>query len=250
MELSEAVVLVTGASGGIGAACAQALAARSAQVIIHGRDEDRLATVAAGIGAKALPADLTEPDAAADLIKAARDVFGRLDAVVHCVGVGWRGAVADMPPASVDELVAVNLTAAIQLSRAVLPEMLAAGHGNLTFLASIAGWTGVSDEAVYAAAKAGLITFADSLRSEVAGRGVGVSVISPAVVRTPFFDRRGVPHERRVPRPVGPDRVAAAVVRAVEHDVAHQMIPRWLSIAPAVRAVAPPAFRRLSRRFG
>lgn len=250
MKLSDAVVLVTGSSGGIGASCATALAAQGAQVIVHGRDGDRLEAVAAGLGAKAIQGDLATPGAADQVAQAAREVFGRIDAVVHCAGVGWYGDTAAMPLPDVDTLLEVNLRAPVRLTRALLPEMLSRRSGHLAFLASIAGWTSVTNEALYAATKAAVITFADSLRSELDGSGVGVSLVSPAAVRTEFFDRRGTPYGRRIPRPVRPERVAAAVVRGIEQELPNQMIPRWIALAPAVRAAFPPIFRTLSKRFG
>jgi short-subunit dehydrogenase len=250
MRSTDAVVLLTGASGGIGAACAEAFSARGAQVILHGRDPDRLSAVAADLGAKSIRADLSEPGAAQRVAEAAIDVFGHVDAVVHCAGVGWYGRMAAMPASAVDDLLDVNVRAPAQLTRALLPGMVERGYGHVVFLASIAGWTGVANEAFYAATKSAVITFADGLRSELTGTGVGVSVVSPAVVRTEFFERRGALYERRFPRPVDPQRIAAAVVRGMEQDRPHQMIPRWLALAPAVRAVVPPAFRVLSRRFG
>ena len=250
MKLSDAVVLVTGSSGGIGAACAGELAAHGAQVIVHGRDPDRLEAVAAGLGAKAIRADLAEPGAPEQVACAAREVFGRVDAVLHCAGVGWYGDTAAMPTATIDELLEVNLRAPVRLTRALLPQMVARHHGHVAFLSSIAGWTGVANEALYAATKAAVVTFADSLRAELVGSGVGVSLVSPAAVRTEFFERRGTPYGRRIPRPVSTARIARVVVRGIEQERANQMVPRWLAVAPAVRAAAPPAFRVLSRRFG
>jgi short-subunit dehydrogenase len=250
MRVPGAVVLLTGASGGIGVACAETLAARGAKVILHGRDADRLSGAAADLGVKALQSDLAEPGAADALADSAREIFGRVDVVVHCAGVGWYGPLEAMPSAAVDDLIEVNLRAPVRITRALLPEMLARRCGHVVFLASIAGWTGVANEALYAATKAGVITFADSLRTELSGTGVGVSTISPAAVQTEFFTRRGVPYGRRFPRPVPPERIASAVVRGVERERAHQMIPRWLVLAPAIRTALPSAFRLLSRRFG
>lgn len=250
MRFDDAVVLVTGASGGIGAACAAAAADRGASVIVSGRDEDRLQLVAAEVGAKAIAADLRRPDAAGELARAAADVYGRLDVVVHCAGVGWRGPTDEMSSDRVDELLDVNVRAPIRLTHAVLPGMLARGSGHHCYLGSIAGWTGVRDEAVYSASKSALIVFAESLRAEYAGRGVGVSVVSPGGVRTAFFDRRGEPYGRRFPRQLSVERVADAVVRGIELDRAHRMLPRWLALAPAMRATVPPLFRALHGRFG
>lgn len=250
MRLEEAVALVTGSSHGIGAACARALDARGARVILHGRDPDRLDSAAADIGAKGVAVDLCAPGGVDKLAAAAHDVYGRVDVVVHCAGVGWYGDTASMSCDQLDELVDVDLRAPLRLSCAVLPGMLTRGEGHLAFVASIAGLTGVARESVYAAAKSGLVTFADSLRLELEGSGVGVSVISPAAVRTEFFERRGTPYARRFPRLVGADRIADAVVCAVERDRPAQIVPRWLAIAPAVRYAAPSLYRALCRRMG
>lgn len=251
MRLRDTVVLVVGASGGIGSAVAAAANARGAQVIVHGhRPSDRLERVASEAGAKWVAADLARPGGAQQLAQAAREVRGRIDVVIHCAGVGHLGTLDAMPPDAIDQLVAVNLTSAMQLSRAVVGDMQRRRSGQLVFVASIAGWVGVAQEAVYSATKAGVITFADSLRSELVGSGVGVSVVSPAAVRTPFFERRGAAYDRRFPRELPPERVAQAVIHAVEHDVPHRMIPRWLAVAPAVRTALPGPFRALNQRFG
>jgi short-subunit dehydrogenase len=250
MKLADSCILLTGSSRGIGAACAVALQAEGAQVILHGRSADRLAAPAAALGAKTLTADLRDPDAPRRLAQDARDVFGRIDAVVHCAGAGWYGTTADMAPEAIDDLLAVNLRAPIQLTRELLPGMVARGYGHVSFIGSIAGLTGVAKESVYSAAKAGLITFAESLRLELHGSGVGVSVVSPVAVRTEFFAARGTAYSRGFPRQVGPERIAASVLRGLKRNRAHQIVPRWVAAAPVARATVPPVFRALNRRFG
>lgn len=250
MNLREAVVLVTGASGDIGAACSAVLSQRGARVIVTGRDSTRLNALAADLGAKALVADLAAPEAIDSLSEAAQEIYGEVDAVVHCAGVGWRGATPSMSKQLIDEMVTVNITAPLQLTSALVPAMLARGRGHFSFIASIAGWTGVRHEAVYAATKSALITYAESLRAELIGTGVGVSVVSPGAVRTAFFLNRGTPYDRRFPRQIPPERVAQAVVKGIERDRAHQMVPRWLAVAPAVRTAAPSLYRALHRRMG
>jgi short-subunit dehydrogenase len=155
-----------------------------------------------------------------------------------------------MPADTADRLLALNLRAPIMLTRALLPGMLERGNGRVTLLASVAGHTGVAHESVYAASKAGLIVFAESLRLEVAGSGVGVAVVSPGAVATEFFGRRGVPYDRRFPRPVSPARVAGAVLDTLEGDRDDLVVPRWLAVAPRIRALAPRTYRSLARRFG
>jgi short-subunit dehydrogenase len=248
-DVAELRVLVTGASSGIGAASAARLAAAGARLLLHGRDAAALARVAAGTGGRALLADLADPDgprALAEQVRAA----GGVDVVVHNAGIGWAGPLAAMDGTDVRRLVAVNLVAPIELTRALLPDLLARGAGTLVFVTSIAGRAGVAEEAVYAATKAGLDVFAESLRLELAGTGVRVCVVVPGVVDTPFFARRGVPYQRRRPRPVPASRVADAVLAAATRGRAEAYVPRWLRLAVGVRSVAPGAYRALATRFG
>jgi short-subunit dehydrogenase len=169
---------------------------------------------------------------------------------VHNAGIGWAGPLVEMAPADAERLVAVNLAAPIRLTRALLPAMGAHGPAYLVFITSIAGRTGVAGEAVYAASKAGLDIFAESLRAELGGSGVGVGVVVPGAVDTPFFQRRGRPYPRRYPRLLPPERVADAVIRTIVTGGAERYTPGWLRLAVAVRGTAPSVYRRLSSRFG
>ncbi|GAC1402598.1 MAG: SDR family NAD(P)-dependent oxidoreductase [Mycobacterium sp.] len=250
MQLRDAVVLVTGASAGIGQVAAAQFAAKGAQVLVHGRDQQRTNTVATEIGGRAVIADLAVPADRQRLAAEALEAFGHVDVLVNNAGFGYLGPVSTMPPEVIRRLIEVNQLAAIALTRSLLPRMIDRERGAICFVTSIAGRTGVAGEAVYSATKAALDTFADSLRVETAGSGVNVSVVVPGVVDTGFFETRGTPYTRSRPRPIPADRVAEAVVRAVESDRAEEWRPRWLRVAPTVRALAPGAFRRLAVRFG
>jgi short-subunit dehydrogenase len=250
MRIRDAAVLVTGASSGIGWAAAERLAGAGARLVVHGRDETALARLAERTGAVPLAADLAEPGEPERLARDALAVHGRLDIVVCNAGLGWAGPFADMPAGDVERLLAVNLAAPVRLTRAVLPAMLADGRGYLAFVGSIAGRTGVAGEALYAATKAGLDTFAESLRFELRGRGVGVGVLVPGVVDTAFFDRRGRGYQRRSPRPRPAGEVAAALVRMIEDGRAEAYAPRWLRLPVAVRGALPGVYRGLAGRFG
>jgi len=245
VRLDRAVALVTGASSGIGAAVTRRFAAAGAQVLAAGRDETRLAKLAADTGALPLVADLARPGAGQELAERALAETGRIDVVVNNAGLGWAGDFAQMPPADIDELLALNLRAPIELTRAVLPGLRRHG-GHLVYVGSIAGRLGVAGEAVYAAGKAGLDIFAASLRAELAGQDIGVSVVVPGVVDTPFFARRGRPYHRARPRPVPADRVAAALMQG-RCDV---YVPGWLRLPVAVRGALPGIYRSMDGRFG
>ena len=250
MEVTGRVALVTGASSGIGRATAIALARRGARVLVHGRDRHRSDEVARLVDGVALLSDLTEPGAADDLVTRATGVPGRLDLLVANAGAGRATPFTEMDPPEIDHLLTLDLVAPIRLVRAALPSMIDQGSGYLVLVTSIAGRTGVAGEAVYAAAKGGLDVFAESLRLELAGTSVGMTVVVPAVVDTGFFDDRGGAPVRRVPRQISADRVAEAIVGAIVHDRPEVYMPRWLRLAPTVRGVAPGLFRRLAARFG
>ena len=121
--------------------------------------------------------------------------------------------------------------------------MVARGRGRVVFVSSIAGATGVRGEAVYSATKAGLGSFAESLAYELDGHDVGVSVIVPGVIDTPFFDRRGRPYGRKRPGPQPPERVARAIVACLEHDRGVSYVPRWMRLPAWLHGAAPGTFR-------
>ncbi len=246
-DLAGRVVLVTGASRGIGAATCTALTRRGAVVVAAGRDEAALATVAA---ATTVVADAADPTAAPALVAAAVDRHGRLDAVVANAGLGWAGEFAGMDPARITELVDVNLRAPMLLARAALPVLRRPGA--LVFVTSIAGLVGVPGETVYSVTKAGLETFATLLREEVdhAVDPVTVSTVAPGAVDTGFFTTRGVPYDRSFPRPIPPRRVADAVVEAIATGRERRVEPRWLAVPARLSATVPKTYRALARRFG
>ncbi|MEV0594580.1 SDR family NAD(P)-dependent oxidoreductase [Nonomuraea cavernae] len=245
MRLDGARVLITGASSGIGAATARAMADAGALLVLAGRDRKRLEAVAAETGGRAVVADITTG------ARALARLAGSIDILVNNAGAGWAGAFARMPPDRIEGLVTVNLTAPIELTRLLLPGMVEAGRGHVVFVASIAGAIGVGREAVYSAAKAGLVAFADALRDELReSPGIGVSVVLPGVVDTPFFERRGAPYDRPWPLPMPPERVARGIMAAIRNERSESYVPAWLRLPARLRGAAPGPFRRLMRRFG
>ncbi len=247
---SAPVVLVTGASSGIGAAVARRMTATGdRRLLLNGRDRERLAGVAAASGGTALPGDLATAEGCRALARQALEAAGRVDVLVANAGVGYEGPFATMPAPALDEVIAVNLTAPLRLVHALLPAMVRRGSGHVVLVASVAGAVGVGGESVYSAAKGGLCVFADSLRHELRASGVSVSVVLPGVVDTPFFERRGAPYRRRVPRPVPAERVAEAVCRAVERRQREVFVPRWLRIPARLRGGAPALYHRMASRL-
>lgn len=246
-------VLITGASAGIGAALARAMAAALAgsgvRLLLTGRNIDRLQAVGRAVGAQTLAIDLAVPGAGSELARRAIDALGRVDVLINNAGIGAAGPTATTP-AAVDRLVAVNLTAPIQLTQALLPTLLERGSGQLVFVGSIAGSLGVRDEAVYSATKAGIAIFAESLRQEVRSRGIGVTLVVPGVVDTGFFRSRGSTYDRRRPRPIPAERVAAAIVHGLRSRSEEIVVPRWLVVPSRLHGATPALYRRLAGRWG
>ncbi|MFC7340517.1 SDR family NAD(P)-dependent oxidoreductase [Saccharopolyspora griseoalba] len=230
--------LVTGASSGIGAALAARLAGLGCEVVLTGRDEERLDGVATATGGRALAADLASSGGTERVAEAGAEA----DLVVHSAGIGWQGRLDAMPPERIGELVEVNLTALLRLTRALLPGLAERG-GHLVVVSSIAA-VGVREEAVYAATKAGVRAFAASLRHE----GLRVTAVLPGAVRTPFFAGRD--YARRFPRMVEADEVAAAALRGVRRERAEVFVPGWLTLPARIGGALPEMFHGLSRRFG
>ncbi|MGZ3097744.1 SDR family NAD(P)-dependent oxidoreductase [Streptomyces sp. H62] len=243
--------LVTGASSGIGAAVARRLGEEGDwRLVLSGRDPSRLRAVAEDASATAFAADLTLPGADRQLADFTLATVGPVDLLVAGAGVGWAGEFVDMPPHTIDEVLEINVPATLRLVRLVLPGMVEAGAGRVVLIGSLAGSVAVRDEAVYSAAKAAVGAFADALRYELRGTGVGVTHVVPGVVDTPFFERRGTPYRRSRPRPVSAERVAEAVRTAVVRGRDEVYVPGWLRLPCRVRGAAPGLYRRLATRFG
>jgi short-subunit dehydrogenase len=227
------------------------------RLALTGRNHAALERVAPGLsGAGAadptvvIPADLARPGAAVAVVDAAMAGLGGLDVVVSNAGAGWAGPMVDMTADDIDTLIDLNLRAPAHLARAALPHLLDKGRGHLVVVGSIAGYLGVPREAVYSATKAGLVGLTDALRAELRGSGVKVTLISPGVVDTAFFDRRNRPYERDKPRPIPATDVADAVVDCLKHGRPDAVVPGWLSLPVRIHGAAPHLYRSLADRFG
>jgi 3-oxoacyl-[acyl-carrier protein] reductase len=189
-DLTGKSALVTGATGGIGAAIARALHAQGAQVAITGRREAELAALAAELGERVLvaPADLSDPEAPAALVEKVEGAFGALDILVNNAGLTRDGLALRMGDKDWSDVIEVDLTAPFRLARASLRGMMKRRRGRIISIASIVGVTGNPGQANYAAAKAGLIGMSKALAQEVAPRGVTVNVVAPGFIKTAMTD--------------------------------------------------------------
>jgi short-subunit dehydrogenase len=193
-DLKGQVALITGASSGIGRAAARALARRGCRLLLGGRRQTLLDDVAREIrrdlpGAHAIPLqiDVTQVESVEAAVRRGLEAMGSIDLLVNNAGVGvmdWLDVLE--PQAGIEQLIAVNLTGAIYVSRLVLPHMILARRGHIIFVASLAALVSTPTYSVYAASKAGMLAFADALRREVRVWGIHVSTLLPGAVSTSF----------------------------------------------------------------
>ncbi len=186
-NLRGAGALVTGASGGIGAHIARALAREGMNVALCARRQDALETLAGelrGLGGRAevVAADLADLDGLESLVERTRDAIGAIDILINNAGVEQAGAYTRFTAQDLRGMIDLNLTAPALLTRHVLPGMLQRRRGHVVFMASLAGKSGPAYQGPYAATKAGLVALNQSLRAEHLGGPVGFSVICPGFV--------------------------------------------------------------------
>jgi short-subunit dehydrogenase len=239
------VVVVTGASRGIGRVVAVAAASRGASVGLVARDAEQLATVSASLpGASAwAAADVGDASQLRAAIASLEAELGPTDVLVANAGIGAYGPFVDVTDDEVDALVRVNVLGTVNTVRAVLPGMVERRRGAIVVVASIAGRIGAPFEALYSATKFAQVGLAEALAVEVAPHGIAVAVVNPGPVDTGFFDARGHPYVRPRPRKVAPEVVAAEVVAAVERGRQERTVPRALGAAVAVRHLVPRLYR-------
>ncbi len=222
-RLRDEVVLVTGASSGIGAATAREFARYGAQVVLAARRVDALqaqveAITNAGQRAVAVPTDLTDDKQIKRLIAQTQEQFGRIDVLVNNAGVGSLRSFASLNEEEIEQMMNVNLRGALLATHAVLPGMIERRHGAIISVASLAGIVAISP--MYSATKFGLRGFALSLRREVAKKGITVSVVSPGYIRTAMSTGS------RFPMP-GPEVVARAIVDLMLHPRREIIVPGY-----------------------
>ena len=257
MRFASLVVAITGASAGLGRACAQRLSAEGAAVVLSARRLDRLEALAAdlrsrGGRAHVVRGDVTDAADMANLVDAAVATFGRLDVMICNAGIGYYGALDDTPPAVMRRLVDVNVLGTMYAAAAALPVFRRQGSGHVIAMCSISGRRGFGGASLYSATKAAQIGLIEGLRAEFAGSNLHASLIYPVTVATEFRDVHRRDYGRQVegagPRQT-PESVAAMVADCIARPVP-EVYPdrkvRWL----AVLAVVAPAWTdRYVRRF-
>lgn len=258
MELRGRTAVITGASSGIGLACAERFAANGISVVLAARRAERLdAAVArirgAGGRAEAVTSDVTVAADVDRLVARAVEAFGTIDIMVCNAGFGYYGTVEGTPPDVMRRMMDVNFMGTYLAARAALPVFRARGRGHLVIVSSIVGRRGIAQTSGYSATKAAQAGFAEALRAEFAGSPIHVSVVYPVSTATEFRDAMTRDYGHTVAG-VGPkqppDRVAEAIVACLRRPR-----PEVYPYAPAkalavMNAIAPAFTDRFVRRFG
>lgn len=242
-------VLITGASSGIGASFARALAARGSNLILVARRLDRLEQLATeleqnhGIAATAIAQDLGSPTAGTELYTAVSTAGLQVTSLINNAGFGTFGPFIDEDPARLAHEIAVDVATPVQLSAAFLPDMIAAGHGYLINVASMAAYTPTPRMAVYGAAKAFILSFTESLWAELKGTGVTAFALSPGATSTEFNSVVGTDDATAGAKMRTPDAVVATALAHLAH---HNPGPSIID--GASNRVGAGVFRLVSRR--
>ena len=210
-DLNGKVVIITGATAGIGAAAARALVEKGCKVVINARSEERLKAMVAELGANAIyvAGDSSNPDIARKVAKAAIDTFGTIDTIVPNAGIGYYGSILDHSDEDVNRMMRTNYEGTVHMIRAALPTMLDKKEGDVIIVASVAGFRGGDIEAIYAGTKHAQVGFAGSLDRELRAKGVRVALVCPAGTETEFalgFGR--TPGEAKLKTYLRPEDVA------------------------------------------
>ncbi len=226
MKVSKSIILVTGASSGIGEATVRELSRQGAIVVMAARRVENLNKIAlelkqAGSNVLVVPTDVSSRESIHQLVTKAVDAYGRIDGVVNVAGMGGGGRIEDASDKKLEQLVMINLLAPVRVIQEALPFMKHDGSAAIVNIGSIAGEMGTNG--MYSATKFGIRGLSDSLRRELWTKHIAVSLIEPGSVRT------AMTANRKGPLP-GPDIVAHAVVKVLEH-------PRRALVVPGSRRI-------------
>lgn len=240
-------VLLTGAAGGLGRALARQLAGRARPLVLSARRSEQVSDLAADLAAEVIPCDLEDRAAVLDLVHAA----GEVDLAVLNAALPASGPLLEYEPDQIDRAIEVNLRAPLVLARLLVEGMVARGSGHIVFISSLAGKASSPGTTLYSATKFGLRGASNSLRQDLDGTGVGVSVICPGFVSDAgMFAYSGARLPKGI-KTVSPQDVADATVRAVERNLAEvDVAPFLLRAATFVAQISPSLAARGQKAAG
>jgi short-subunit dehydrogenase len=254
-SLADAVVVITGASSGIGRATALAFAREGAAVIAAARRREPLDSLVAecqalGASAVAVPTDVTDERAVRNLARVPLETFGQLDVWVNNAGVGALGEFEALPPDVFRRIVDVDFFGYVHGARAAIAQFRAQGEGVIVNVASMVGKMAMPYYTPYVAAKFAVVGFSEALRQELLDTGIRVVTILPAAIDTPFFQHSANYTGRALkpPRPVyDPRDVARAIVDAARAPERERFVGGAARAMHLLHTVAPALYERAAR---
>ena len=256
MDLSGRIVVITGASSGIGRAAAVMAARHGASVALVARDESRLREATSEVArhgtAAAFACDVADEHAVSEMARRVSSELGPADILVNNAGFAIYGTVSSLDAAVIRAHMETNYFGAVHCTKAFMPHMLEVNRGKIVNVASVAASIGLPGIAAYCASKFAMLGFSESLRAELAKTGVGITTVSPIAVRTPFFDHASFAGVRRYsPMSLDVQTVARAIMRAIGSRRGEITVPGAARLAIWAKHTFPWAFNALvSSAFG
>ncbi|MFN7255163.1 MAG: SDR family oxidoreductase [Microcystis sp.] len=232
--------LITGAGSGIGKETALAFAKAGINLVLIGRDQQRLATVAGmaadlGVSAQAYPLDLADiPEVAPRIAKIAQE-SGPIDILINNAGMGYTNSLADTPLSDWQRVIDLNLTSVYQCVQGILPAMRQQGGGTIVNVSSIAADNFFPDWGAYSVSKAGLVAFSRILAIEERANAIRITIIIPGAVNTPIWDSDSVKADFDRSAMLTPDIIAQAILQAVL--LPKQAVVETMTIMPSAGAL-------------
>jgi short-subunit dehydrogenase len=250
----DVIAVVTGGSTGIGRATVLELSRRGAAVLAIARSRDNLETLARdatgiGGGCEIASCDVGDAASAAAVLRGFEAKHGRIDVLVNNAGTGAYSPASRMTAADYEPVLRTNFLGAVACTLAVLPGMTARRSGRIVNVSSPMSFAPAPGQSAYAASKAALDAFSESLLLEVRDEGVVISIVYPGYVVTPLTEtvyREQPPPPKSVHMP--PERVADAILAVVESGKFQTYLPWFSGLAPVVKAIAPEFLRRQTAR--
>lgn len=254
MEFTNQIVLITGASNGIGKQLAVDLAKRRAVVIGCGRSIERLKEVLKEVRQTSpeslmMGCDVSDPEQVHDMIDKVLADYGRVDILINNAGIGMRKPFYETDLATIEAIMRVNYFGAVYCAHELLPSMIAHHSGHIVNISSVAGKIGTLNMAAYSASKFAMNGWSESLYHELKPLGVKVSLVCPGPVHTGFAS------SFRDSQPQSPESlyvsisaVSEAIIRVIERDTAEHVMPRSLALLCWIKQFAPGPFRYLAQR--
>jgi short-subunit dehydrogenase len=256
MNLRDRVVVVTGASSGIGWETALAFARKGAHLAVAARSEDKLLQLAAliqqdGGSCFHIPVDVTNNSSVNNMADKILEHFGRIDILVNNAGFGIFSPIVDADMKDIEAMMDVNYFGVVRCIQAVVPNMQREKKGHVVNVASVAGFMAAPTHGGYSATKFAVIGMSEALREEVRKDGIKVTTINPGPIDTPFFAQADLQKIPEIARRfmLKPQRVAQEIVKAVEQEIPQVIIPRSMASLVKLKGLAPRLFSEGTRKF-